>query len=254
MKQHALAAQQFGATAEAYRTSAVHAQGHDLQRLAALARALPGGLALDLGCGAGHASFALAAGGMQVSACDLSANMLAVVAHEAAARGLATITPCQTQAEVLPFADATFDLAVTRFSAHHWSDVPAALRELRRMLKPQGVLVVIDAVAPERPACDTVLQTVEILRDASHVRDYPVSEWTRMLQHSGFTAPQTEVWTLTMDFASWVARMRTPALRQQAIRDVLAHAAQEVRETLRVQEDGSFDLPVAWMQTRPGAT
>jgi ubiquinone/menaquinone biosynthesis C-methylase UbiE len=140
---------------------------------------------------------------------------------------------------------------VTRFSAHHWPDVPAALREMRRVIKPQGALIIIDVVALESPLCDTLLQTVEILRDASHVRDYRASEWSAMLQQAGFAAPVVDGWGLTMEFASWVARMRTPELRVQAIRDVWAQAPQEAREAMRVQPDGSFDLSVAWLQTQP---
>ena len=251
MKQHALAAHQFGSTAAAYLTSAVHAQGHDLQRLGAMVQKEHRCRALDVGCGAGHASFALAAAGAQVTAFDLSPAMLATVAQEAATRGLRDLQTCQGPADKLPFADASFDLVVTRFSAHHWPDVPAALREMRRVIKPQGTLVIIDVVALESPLCDTLLQTVEILRDASHLRDYRASEWSAMLQQAGFAAPVVDGWSLTMEFASWVARMRTPELRVQAIRDVWAQAPQEAREAMRVQPDGSFDLSVAWLQTQP---
>ncbi|MDD4886929.1 MAG: class I SAM-dependent methyltransferase, partial [Thiomonas sp.] len=170
---------------------------------------------------------------------------------EAAARGLHGLQTCQGSADKLPFADAAFDLLVTRFSAHHWPDVPAALREMRRVIKPEGTLVIIDVVALESPLCDTLLQAVEILRDASHVRDYRVSEWSALMQQAGFAAPSMDGWSLTMEFDSWVARMRTPELRVQAIRDVWARASQEAREAMRVQPDGSFDLSVAWMQTHP---
>jgi len=251
LKQPALAAHQFGVSAAAYLTSAVHAQGRDLQRLAAMVEKEHPCRALDVGCGAGHASFALAAAGAQVTALDLSPAMLAIVAQEAATRGLHDLQTCQGPADKLPFADASFDLVVTRFSAHHWPDVPAALREMRRVIKPQGTLVIIDVVALESPLCDTLLQTVEILRDASHVRDYRVSEWSALLQRAGFAAPSMEGWSLTMEFASWVARMRTPELRVQAIREVWAQAPQEAREAMRVQPDGSFDLSVAWLQTQP---
>ena len=253
MKQHALAAHQFGTTAAAYLTSTVHAQGQDLQRLGAMVQQASPCRALDLGCGAGHASFALAAAGAQVTALDLSPEMLAIVAQEAAARNLHGLQTCQGPADKLPFADASFDLVVTRFSAHHWPDVPAALHEMRRVVRSEGTLIVIDAVALESPLCDTLLQTVELLRDASHVRDYRVSEWAAMLDQAGFTAPRTDDWTLTMDFASWVARMRTPELRVQAIRDVLDRAPLEARQAMRIQADGSFDLSVAWMQAQPRA-
>jgi len=253
MKQHALTAQQFGTTAKAYLSSAVHAQGDDLRRLGRLVQQLPCARALDLGCGAGHASFALAAAGAQVTAIDLAAEMLEIVAREAVARKLAGLQTQQASVDALPFDAARFDLVVTRFSAHHWLDVKAALREVRRVIKPSGTLVIIDVVALESPLCDTLLQTVEILRDVSHVRDYRLSEWREMLQQTGFAVPRTDNWTLTMEFGSWVARMRTPELRVQAIRDVFAQAPQEARAAFRVQTDSSFDLPVAWMQTQPGA-
>ncbi|WP_163311821.1 class I SAM-dependent methyltransferase, partial [Enterobacter cloacae] len=85
------------------------------------------------------------------------------------------------RAERLPFDDAAFDIVATRFSAHHWYDVRKGLAEARRVLKPGGKLVIVDIVAPEVPLLDTLLQTAEVLRDVSHVRDYRVSEWQAML-------------------------------------------------------------------------
>lgn len=250
MKQSTLAAEQFGATANAYLSSAVHSQGVDLQRLGTLVRGMQEPVALDLGCGAGHAGFAMAQAGAQVTAYDISAEMIAVVKGEAERRRL-NIRTMQGPAERLPFADATFDLVATRMSAHHWSDVPAAMAEVRRVIKEGGTLVVIDVTAPESPLLDTVLQTVELLRDASHVRNYRVSEWTAMLHAAGFGEPATDAWTLRMEFDVWVARMRTPEVRVKAIRDVLAHAAEEAKAHFQIKDDNSFDLYVAWMQTRP---
>jgi len=249
MKQQALAAKRFGAAAQAYLTSSAHATGADLARLTELARGLGGPVALDLGCGAGHAAYALAQGGAKVTACDLSAEMLAVVEEEAKRRGLDTLRTRQNAAERLLFADASCDLVVTRYSAHHWSYVPAALRELRRVLKPGGTLVVIDVVAPEAPVADTLLQTVELLRDPSHVRDYRVTEWSAMLEGAGFAAPVADLWSLPLEFASWVERMGTSELRAAAVRDVLSKASEEARRHFQVGEDGSFNLDVAWLQT-----
>ena len=72
--------EQFGSTAAAYLTSAVHAQGADLQELAAIAATFPGARVLDLGCGGGHASFAVAPVVEKVIAYDIAAEMLDVVA------------------------------------------------------------------------------------------------------------------------------------------------------------------------------
>lgn len=54
MQQHRLVDRQFGQVAQAYFTSAVHAQGADLDALAALAQSIPQAKVLDLGCGGGH--------------------------------------------------------------------------------------------------------------------------------------------------------------------------------------------------------
>ncbi len=250
MEQRDMAAGRFGAAAANYLTSDVHATGADLTRLEELARtADDGSPALDLGCGAGHAAYALARGGAKVTACDIAPEMLAVVAAEAERRGL-DITTRQTPAERLPFPDGAFALAATRYSAHHWADVPAALAELRRVLAPDAPLAVVDIVAPESPLCDTVLQAAEILRDPSHVRDYRVSEWLAMLTGAGFAEPETTTWRVPARFAAWTARMRTPERRAEAARDVLVAAPEEARGHFDVEADGSFLMDAAMLMCR----
>ncbi|MTV37315.1 class I SAM-dependent methyltransferase [Duganella radicis] len=243
MQQPAVVAQQFGNTASAYLTSTVHSQGADLAKLREIAAAVPKRpVVLDLGCGAGHASFAVAPVAESVTAFDLSPEMLAVVARAAQERGLQNIDTQQGNVASLPFADASFCMVVTRFSAHHWLDVPAALREVRRVLKPKGVLVIIDITAPETPLHDTTLQAVELLRDGSHVRDYRPSEWMRMLADAGFAAERVDDWKLQMKFDDWTARMRTPAERVTAIRSLLHTAPEETRHYFAVQPDDSFTI------------
>lgn len=251
MKQQAIAAKRFGAAAQAYLSSSAHASGADLDRLRGLASQLGRPETLDLGCGAGHAAYALASGGAIVTAYDLSSEMLAVVQEQAAARGLDSIATRQGAAERLPFEDASFDLVVTRYSAHHWSYAPACLRSIRRVLRPGGRLVVIDSIAPENPVADTLLQTIELLRDPSHVRDYRVSEWGAMLQVAGFAAPESDTWTLDVEFGPWIERQGAGELRAKAVLDVLAKGAEEARRQFDIQPDGSFQLPVVWLETVP---
>ncbi len=109
MDQQKLVDAQFGVAAMDYLQSPTHAQGADLERLRALADGQRDWRVLDLGCGAGHASFALAGEVMEVTAYDLSAEMLVVVAAEAQRRKLANVRTQQGVAETLPFADARGD-------------------------------------------------------------------------------------------------------------------------------------------------
>jgi SAM-dependent methyltransferase len=246
--QQALSAQQFGSNAAFYLASPVHASGADLERLSAVARQGPIARALDLGCGAGHASFALARGGVRrLTAYDPSTAMLAVVAREAAARGHDAIETQAGAAEALPFASGAFDLVVTRYSAHHWASVPQALAECARVLVSGGRLIAIDVIAPEAPLLDTCLQVLEFLRDGSHVRDYRVLEWGAMLRAAGFTVPAVDRWKISMEFKSWVARIGTPPGRVAALQYVFAELPAEARDYFRVTAEYGFEIDTAWI-------
>lgn len=232
---------QFDPMAQAYLTSAVHAAGPDLEQATRLVQQLdPGGSMLDVGCGAGHLSFTLAPHFRRVVATDLSPAMLATVRSAAAGRQLPQIETQQAGAESLPFPAGQFDLVASRYSAHHWHDVPAGLREMRRVARPGGMLLLIDLMGDESPLVDTHLQAVELLRDPSHVRDYSPSQWRSMLREAGFELQREEYWPTRMEFISWVERMQTPPESRAAIRSLLGGAAREVREGLAVEPDGSF--------------
>jgi ubiquinone/menaquinone biosynthesis C-methylase UbiE len=126
MKHHDQVADAFGSTAAAYLTSQTHATGADLRTLADSIAATPGATVLDLGCGAGHASFAVAPHAKEVVAYDIAPPMLATVEGAAKERGLVNLRTQQGAAEILPFETHSFDWVISRMSAHHWHDVPLA--------------------------------------------------------------------------------------------------------------------------------
>lgn len=248
MKHDDQVADAFGSTAAAYLTSQAHASGADLGTLASEIASTRGADVLDLGCGAGHASFAIAPHARSVVAYDLAEPMLATVATAARERGLANIRTQQGSAERLPFGDTSFDWVVSRFSAHHWHDVPSALAEARRVLRPGGRVLFIDGAGADHPLLDTHLQAVEVLRDGSHVRNYRADEWIGFFTEAGFKASVRERWRLPLEFSSWIARMRTPPERALAVRSVWESAPDEVREYFGVQPDGSFMLDVLMIE------
>lgn len=243
--QQSFAAEHYAARARDYVTSAVHSSGGDLDQIEAELRGQGAARVLDLGCGGGHVSYRAAPHVAEVVACDVTASMLEAVAATAAERGLSNIAVQQAPAEALPFADASFDAVLCRFTTHHWQDMEAGLREARRVLKPGCRAVFIDTVAPGDRAMDTHLQAVELLRDASHVRNYSVAEWVAALSRSGFAMEGITVRRLRMEFASWAARTRTTPLHAEAIRSVQAGAPAQVRKHFAIGEDGSFDLEAA---------
>lgn len=236
---------QFGGRADAYVASAAHSAGVDLDRIEAVARRAAGGVALDLGCGGGHVAYRVAPHMARVVATDLSPKMLAAVTAEAARRGLGNIEICEAVAEALPFDDQSFDLALCRFSAHHWRDLDAGLAEARRVTRAGGRGVFVDVVAPADPLLDTHLQAVELLRDPSHVRDYRLDEWLAALGRAGFEAMGVATHRLPMAFDDWTARMATPPVHVAAIRALQQGASAAVTDAFAIGDDGSFTIDVA---------
>ena len=250
----ALVGGQFGARANAYLTSAVHAQGADLQALAALVEGRSTDRVLDLGCGGGHVSFNVAPHVRDVVAYDLSPDMLDVVGRAARERGLTNVATQQGVAESLPFDDASFDCVLSRYSAHHWRDVDAGLREAARVLKPGGTAGFVDAVSPGPPLLDTYFQAIEVLRDPSHVRDYTRAEWERALAGAGLVVGATASYRVRLDFAVWIERMRTPKVQADAIRALQAAASESLTRHFAIEADGSFTIDVALFHaTKPAA-
>lgn len=248
--QHDFAAAQYGARARDYVASAVHSSGADLDQIEAELRGRSTARVLDLGCGGGHVSYRAAPHVAAVVACDVTASMLEAVAATAAERGLANITVQQGAAEALPFPDAAFDVVLCRFTTHHWQDMESGLRQARRVLKPGGSGVFIDSVAPADRVLDSHLQAVELLRDASHVRNYSTAEWVAALARAGFALDGITRRTLRMEFPVWTARTRTPPSHQAAIRSLQDGAPAIVRERFAIGADGSFDLETATFVVR----
>lgn len=231
---------QFGSQASVYLSSAVHASGRDLVRLGERLSAFPQAKLLDVGCGAGHASFTAAQRVAEVTAYDLSSQMLEVVAEAAKAKGLNNVATRQGYAEALPFEDASFDVVISRYSAHHWHDVGQALREVKRVLKPGGIFIIMDVMSPGHPVRDIWLQTVEALRDTSHVQNYSSGQWLSLITEAGLISRALITDRLPLEFSSWIARMRTPEALSKAIRMYQDSASAEVKAYFELQDDGSF--------------
>jgi demethylmenaquinone methyltransferase/2-methoxy-6-polyprenyl-1,4-benzoquinol methylase len=121
----------------------------------------PGMRALDLGGGTGDLALALTAQvgeAGKVVLSDINAAMLEVGRGRLIDAGVAgNVEFVQANAEALPFADRSFDCVTIAFALRNVTDKDAALREMRRVLKPGGRALVLEFSAPDaalKPAYD----------------------------------------------------------------------------------------------------
>jgi len=241
--------QQWGPVAARYATSAVHAGGPDLHAMLQAAP-LPAANVLDVGCGAGHTALAFAPHAQRVVALDVTEPMLAQVQRLAAERNITNVETWRADVENLPFADASFAVVTSRYSAHHYADPSRAMAEIGRVLEPGGTFLLVDVVSPADATQDALLNQIEILRDPSHVRDHTVVQWSYMIEQAGLQAELLETWPLYLDFAAWVVRMQTSANAVVQIKSLFDGAPPAVRHAFAVAEDYSFTVPVALLRAK----
>ncbi|MFM8469422.1 MAG: ubiquinone/menaquinone biosynthesis methyltransferase [Limisphaerales bacterium] len=130
------------------------------RRLIRLAAVKPGDTALDLCCGTGDVAFALAAAGARTTGMDFSAPMLAVAEGRKAkgkrqkVKGGEPDGPEFLQGDALrtPFPDAHFDLVTISYGLRNLASVDDGLREMWRVVKPGGRLLVLDFGKPDNAA------------------------------------------------------------------------------------------------------
>lgn len=144
----------------------IHAAAEGLRRTLAAARLAPHMRVLDVACGPGIVACAAAAQAGHVTGLDLTPAMIEQAKARQAREGLANIAWQVGDATRLPFADGSFDVALTRYSFHHLPAPIAALREMQRVVAPGGRVVVIDATPT--PQTQQAYDQMETLRDPSH--------------------------------------------------------------------------------------
>ncbi len=197
------------ARAQAYVESDAHSRGDDLEQLVAWAAGAA--TVLDVATGGGHVARRLREEGIQVVTADPSPGMKPDVI---------------CRAEDLPFADGSFDVVACRTAAHHFADVPAAVREMARIARVR-VLVVDTEYMGEG------VEQAEALRDPTHVRNYSEEEWHAFLEDAGLRVEEVARFEHSFDLDAWLARTGCEGADAARAVELMGERARDGRLTLR---------------------
>jgi ubiquinone/menaquinone biosynthesis C-methylase UbiE len=227
------------------------------QRMLEAAGLGPGNHVLDIAAGTGDQSI-LAARRVgpdgSVLATDISAEMLGIAARVAKLEGLTNITTRVMDAEQLDLQDNAFDAVICRLGLMLIPNLPLALREIRRVLKPGGKLAALVWSAPENnPLFSLPLAILsKYARGASSHLPHPFAlsdpaVFERELTEAGFDEVRTRALPFQSHYASLDAFLQSTASRLtagvmgQLSQPEQQHLLGEVREALS-QFEGSHGL------------
>jgi SAM-dependent methyltransferase len=197
--------------AQAFRESAVHRKGPDLDLLVEWCEPGPGVQALDVATGGGHVARRLREAGCDVVSVDPAPGMQPTVV---------------ARAEHIPFADGSFDVVACRIAPHHFDDVRRAVAEMARVSR---TLVVVE----DNVFVGDEVEEAEKLRDPTHVRCYSEDEWRSFFADVGLTVEAERSFDRRAVVDDWLARVETPADDAARVRELLVDRIEDGRVRLR---------------------
>ena len=245
------AREQFDRQAEKYNERWASWSDETLSRLLELAGPKPNWRVLDVATGTGFTALAFAPHVAHVIGSDVSPGMLAHAKKRAGAAGVTNVDWIEAPAEALPFADASFGLVTVRIAPHHFSDVPAFLGEVRRVLVPGGVFVVGDTAVPddELEAADWQ-NAVERERDASHGANLSPETWRRLVEAAGLRVTDLDAagTGIGLELSAWLETAGCAGERAERVRQLFADAPEAARRAFQITTDADGETRFVWQR------
>ena len=206
-KKHKEAVQkQFAKTVEAFSKGLPRDTPEIMAEKVEFAKPKSGELTLDVACGPGELVLGLAARVGFARGVDLTQEML----HQARAfqreRNILNAAFDRGEAEQLPYADHTFDLVCSQCSIHHIPKPELALREMVRVMKPEGRIMVIDCLSPESDPKFELHNRIESLRDPSHASTLRLTTFLSMFDALGLEILRQSLKRRERSFNTWMLR------------------------------------------------
>jgi ubiquinone/menaquinone biosynthesis C-methylase UbiE len=173
---------------------------------AEFAKPQPDDRTLDVACGGGTLVLATAPQVKAAFGIDLTPAMLAHARQSQDQRQIQNAAFACGEGERLPFADASFDLVTCQFSFHHMQKPEAVLREMLRVTKAEGRIMVVDTLAPESDEKRERHHQIEVLRDPSHVASLRLTAFLSAFEALGLQVTRQKLHRRERSFNHWMLR------------------------------------------------
>jgi len=233
----------FTAQAQAFAANPWVTDEERIRRLVAAAGLTGSERVLDIATGPGYIAEAFAGAAREVVGVDLTEAMLLIAKQRTKERGISNVSFRAADAQNLPFENGAFDVVVCRLTLHHLLKPREVLREMARVCRAGGTIVVEDIYASELAERAAYQDRWEILRDPSHVRTLALSEMLQLFRDAGLeTDSVTTADDLTPEVERWLATTKTPADRAAEIRRLLEEDRLHDRSGSRPFQDATGRL------------
>lgn len=207
------------------------------------ARPQPEDQVLDVACGAGFLTCALARLVKRAEGVDLSGAMLREAGNHARSLGLVNTSFQQADSASLPFKEQAFDIVTCKLALHYFPDPDRAIGEMKRVVKRGGRIVLIDRVSSENRQHQEYHNNIEMLRTPAKNKIYSASGIVCLLEQQGLTLERVVDYEQYQDVDEWLETTGAPEENQNRARELLLRSLADDSAGLKLfSVDGRLKL------------
>jgi ubiquinone/menaquinone biosynthesis C-methylase UbiE len=182
-------------------------QAKDMRAMASLVgltKTNASSVTLDVACGPGRLTMAFANHAKQATGLDVTENLLDIGRAEAEKLEIDNIAFTYGSALDIPFDSKTFDTVSCRAAFHHFAAPGEVLKELARVLKPDGEIVIADILGNEETTKATHHDALEQMCDPTHVSCLSKTRFLALFNETGLDVTSSRFGSMDYEVEQWL--------------------------------------------------
>lgn len=205
-----LVKEEFTKQAEGINESSFFRDEHVINRILSFAGLREDEVVMDLGCGTGILTVAMAPYVKTLIAVDVTEKMIRETMDRCKSKQLENVRYITSNSEKIPVATGSVDKIVIRLGFHHFYNIPHVMRELLRILKQDGLLVIADIITSSDPSIGKLHNAIEKLRDPSHVQLYSEDDFIDLASRYNLKVMEQYNYHVERTYSEWLDITQSP--------------------------------------------